>query len=292
MTIAVETLYDQLGRDYQVEHERNPGRQVAINQALASLRPGSRVLDVGCGTGRPVSDCLALAGHQVFGIDISQTMIDLARQQVATGEFIKVDMRDYQPSGTFDAVFAVFSLFHLSHCDTYSMMFKFCEWLKPGGLLIIGTSPGTGTGSGKTGRGHLDRICMQQVDIPFMGSSFVGSLYTTEGWRWLFESAGFSIDVGQISPVNADLNQYFIIGRKSVTHPLMGPYPLPDIYRGPHPLSEGAWKPFVERLTRHEFDAVLEIVQHNQKVLDVGSGHGGTFVANTHYPEVMRPLMK
>jgi cyclopropane fatty-acyl-phospholipid synthase-like methyltransferase len=58
----------------------------------------------------------------------------------------------------------------------------------------------------------------------------------------------------------------------------MGPYPLPTSYRGPHPLSEAAWAPFSERLVRDEFDAVLEVIKGNKKVLDVGSGYGSEYI--------------
>jgi hypothetical protein len=59
-------------------------------------------------------------------------------------------------------------------------------------------------------------------------------------------------------------------------HPLLGEYTLPTIRCSPHPLCDEAWKPFQEILTRHEFDAVLKVLDKNQEVLDVGSGYGGT----------------
>ena len=48
--------------------------------ALAAETPGSRVLDLGCGTGR-LALALAAAGHRVTGIDPAPAMLDRARSK-------------------------------------------------------------------------------------------------------------------------------------------------------------------------------------------------------------------
>lgn len=50
--------------------------------ALADVRPGERVLDMGCGTGA-LATPLARAGHEVVAADFAQGMLDVLRQDLA-----------------------------------------------------------------------------------------------------------------------------------------------------------------------------------------------------------------
>ena len=57
------------------------------DQFLALLpAPGTLTVDVGCGEGRLPRD-LKTIGHQVIGIDVSQTMIDAAREADPDGDY-------------------------------------------------------------------------------------------------------------------------------------------------------------------------------------------------------------
>ncbi len=74
-----EDLADHLGAAYdRYAHTKGTVQEVDHIVAALGLRPGERVLDVGCGTGRHAHE-LARRGIDVHGIDISQRFIDLAR---------------------------------------------------------------------------------------------------------------------------------------------------------------------------------------------------------------------
>ncbi|GFF94995.1 demethylmenaquinone methyltransferase [Aspergillus udagawae] len=279
MTLSAEKLFDELGQQYEESYVNNSGLEDAIDCALKELSPKSQVLDVGCGTGKPVATRVARAGHKIHGIDISQEMVNIASRQVI-GRFEKADMTTFQPSMQYDAIFTIFSMFQLSHSQTYSMMFKYSEWLETGGLLVLGTIPSTSLVDDESLYDASGKI-VRHADLLFMGRRFLGTVYTKDGWRDLFRAAGFEIQLERSFVFNAKppydkevQDHYLIIAKKVVDHALMGPYPLPTSYRGPHPLSEAAWAPFSERLVRDEFNAVLEVIKGNKKVLDVGSGYG------------------
>ena len=55
----------------------------AFKLALQGLRPGSRVLDVACGTGR-ITSLLLRSGFRATGCDISRAMMNVARRQLTS----------------------------------------------------------------------------------------------------------------------------------------------------------------------------------------------------------------
>ncbi len=269
---STEALFDKLGQKYQDTYDVDrPGLQQLLLRVSNQLLPGADVLDLGCGTGKPVSKMLADAGCRVTAIDLSQQMVDIAKSNVPSASVIKANMMKYRPDKDFDGIFAIFSLIQLPRREIYSMAFKMAQWLKPGGLFVFATVDWTdqkfvpehpldprGEWSYLSWMGHVSRV----------------NTFSPGDWLKLLNSTGITIQSVEASSYANEL-EYFFIGKRSNKSPFLGPYPLPSRYRGPHELSQKAWAPFAERLTRQEIDAVAEVLDKNRKVLDVGSGHGG-----------------
>ncbi len=97
-------VFEDLNIDYETAYKNNPFKKACVREAISLLKPGSRVLDVGCGTGVPIAAMLAEAGMEVTGIDIAPKMIEIARSEVK-GRFLVADCLEYEPEGNFDAVF-------------------------------------------------------------------------------------------------------------------------------------------------------------------------------------------
>lgn len=97
-------------------------------------RPGERVLDAGCGSGR-VTELLLARGAEVVAVDRSQAMVDIARARL--GERARVVCADLAELVLDEPVDAVFSnaVFHWipDHDRLFAALFAA---LRPGGRLV------------------------------------------------------------------------------------------------------------------------------------------------------------
>jgi ubiquinone/menaquinone biosynthesis C-methylase UbiE len=59
MSINAEALFNHLGERYEVAYGNSPNLDATVEAVLKLLPAGSTVLDVGSGTGKPVSHMLA-----------------------------------------------------------------------------------------------------------------------------------------------------------------------------------------------------------------------------------------
>ncbi|PHH74762.1 hypothetical protein CDD80_2860 [Ophiocordyceps camponoti-rufipedis] len=278
--LDAEQLFDELSRSYEDAYADNPGLNKVLARLGKDVGAEAAVLDVGCGTGNPVSSFFADRGCHVTGIDVSQAMVDICSGRVK-GTFVKADMTTFEPGRQFDVVCAILSMFQMPHASISSMVFRLASWLRPGGLLCLGTVTAEHVHLGANGALYGSAgDYLEGVPTPFMGKIVECTYLAEPAWLRLLQQAGLVLKTADhytLSPQHPkaieEPQAYFIAQRQSLD-PLLGPYPLPSRRRPRFELSQAAWQPFAERLTRHEFDAVLEAVKENKKVLDVGSGHG------------------
>ncbi|MBB4684268.1 class I SAM-dependent methyltransferase [Amycolatopsis jiangsuensis] len=135
-------LFDAIGAGYEEAFGRPPMVNAAVRDLIEVLPPGSRVLDLGSGTGRPVAADLAAAGHRVTGLDVSAEMVRIAREQVPDADFVHTDLRQWhsEPS-SWDAVCAFFPFLQMPRADTEAALADIAGWLAPGGRLALVTVP-------------------------------------------------------------------------------------------------------------------------------------------------------
>ncbi|WP_411075919.1 class I SAM-dependent methyltransferase [Streptomyces sp. cmx-4-7] len=135
-------VFDALGAAYEKAFAGSEAHRRSLEWLLGRLAPGSRVLDVGSGTGRPTAETLAGAGHEVLGVDVSPVMVELATRQVPSVSFRCADIRELPLDvASFDAVCVYFSLLQLDRNEQADVVRRLVRALVPDGLLILATVP-------------------------------------------------------------------------------------------------------------------------------------------------------
>ncbi len=104
-------------RKYGYGGYRYDGRWRAVAEAMAEhykLKPGHRILDVGCGKGFLLYEFTqAVPGIEVVGLDISQYAIDNAKQEIKP--FLQLGIAQALPyeDNSFDLVYSITTLHNL-----------------------------------------------------------------------------------------------------------------------------------------------------------------------------------
>jgi SAM-dependent methyltransferase len=110
-------------------------RYSVIAGYVQTLKRDGHFLDVGCGEGLLLERLCGTAYSKFVGIDISETAIERAQEKhYPRSLFACVDAREFVAAENFDAIIFNEVLYYFP--DPLGMSRKYCDWLKPGGLLI------------------------------------------------------------------------------------------------------------------------------------------------------------
>ena len=112
-------------------------RRFAIQMIESKLPKGSKILDVGCGTGHLAAE-LARRGYDTWGTDLSAGMIDYARanynaERYQVGDIEKIPF----PDNTFDGIVCLGVVEYLASDD--AALKEMHRVLRPGGYSVITT---------------------------------------------------------------------------------------------------------------------------------------------------------
>jgi len=141
------------------------------------------ILEPACGSGRLMAE-LAERGHRVAGVDLSEPMLDFARQRFknlgVTGELVHAPMQDFDlkkfsgKQAGFDLAHILVSSFkHLqTEEDAVACLSCICDHLRVGGVFVLGihlTDPAddnTYLERWRAKRDNLDVICTVRTSPP------------------------------------------------------------------------------------------------------------------------------
>jgi SAM-dependent methyltransferase len=129
--------YDLIADWYAAERRDTTG--VPEVQALsASLRANSRILDIGCGNGIPLTSALLRAGHRVVGLDSSARMLGHFRRNCPATPAVRAIAQSCPfLADTFDAAIAWGMMFHLPQPEEVKVIACVSRLLKPGSPFLF-----------------------------------------------------------------------------------------------------------------------------------------------------------
>jgi 2-polyprenyl-3-methyl-5-hydroxy-6-metoxy-1,4-benzoquinol methylase len=213
------------------------GRRAIIMATLGRfLKPGSRVLDFGCGAGGLTAHLARL--YDVVGVDFSEPAIAVAKRRGLDVRLIGAG--DALPSG-FDAVCAFDVIEHVE--DDAGELRRLASAVRPNGIVMV-TVPAYRLLWGRMDEvaGHIRRYRLRQLDR-VMRQAGLRRLHASYFNSWLFpvvalgRLAGFPRENHEIDmpprPLNASLRAIFSSEAHLATR-LTLPFGVSVLYLGEH----------------------------------------------------------
>lgn len=194
------------------------------------MRPGDRVVDLGCGSGQLT---LRLAGDaaSVLAVDVSAAMIELLERHAADAGLSNVSGRAVPiehlelPAGSVEVVVSNYALHHLRDPDKAVAVRMASGWLAPGGRLVVGDMM-FGRGGDRRDREIISgkvRLMLRKGPAGWWRIAKNAGRYllrvqerpiAMSAWVELFERAGLT-DVRAVTVVN---EAAVVVGTKPAAH--------------------------------------------------------------------------
>ena len=174
--------YDLIADWYASERvQTTDGSGVPEIMALAaSITPGARVLDIGCGNGIPLTQALLASGHRVVGLDSASNMLRRFRDNCPDTPAVKGIAQDCPfAADIFDAAIAWGVMFHLTQAEQVQVLASVSRVLKIGAPFLF-TAGDADDDSGD----HVGT--MNRVEFHYYS-------FTIDGYRSVLTDDGFTL---------------------------------------------------------------------------------------------------
>ncbi len=175
-----DTIAEQYAADYFDELARKPFDRELLAKFADLMPKGARVCDLGCGPGH-VARYLAGLGLDVLGVDISLSMVTVARKLNPDLQFEQGDMLRLQfADESFAGIAAFYSLIHIDRPRVPQALGELFRVLTKGGRLLAAFHAGDGEVHREEFHGHT--------------VSFHATFFGIEEMEGALQSTGFLVE--------------------------------------------------------------------------------------------------
>jgi trans-aconitate methyltransferase len=129
--------YDRIAQWWQTQHQDSLYGIAQLKQAIKFTPEKRFAIDIGCGSSGRFIKVLSEHGFQVEGLDISEEMINLAKQLHPDIPFYWADICSWNPPKPYSLIVAWDSTFHLPLDQQEPVTRKLCDALEPDGVLMF-----------------------------------------------------------------------------------------------------------------------------------------------------------
>jgi len=143
---TVKKNYDLIAQQYSAEFGKYIEDLDIYEEFEKNLNIKAKILDLGAGSGRTYS-YFNERGYEYIGLDFSQKMKEYAYKLHGEFPYIvddMIDLKKYFANNSLDAVFAVYSLFHLPMEDLKQLLSDIYDVLKNNGIFLFTYQIGKG----------------------------------------------------------------------------------------------------------------------------------------------------
>lgn len=130
--------YNAIAKDWDAARSTLFSHEPAfLDRLLSNIQPPARILDLGCGTGRPIAEFLLKRGFLVTGVDQAEDLLALAKQRFPEGRWLQAPMESFEPDEDYDGAVIWDSLFHIPREHHEPILRKVIRSLRPGAKLML-----------------------------------------------------------------------------------------------------------------------------------------------------------
>ncbi|MEG0826870.1 MAG: class I SAM-dependent methyltransferase [Acinetobacter sp.] len=169
-------IYKKHGRAWTELRGNFLYEKVWLDHFLSLIPKNAKILDLGCGSARPIAAYFIEHNHTVTGVDSSDVMIEMARQNFPEQYWLQADMRIVELDQKFNAILAWDSFFHLTPDDQRQMFTQFSKFAESGTVLMFSSGPSHGEAIGD-----------------LFGDALYHASLAPEEYRALLKQSGFKV---------------------------------------------------------------------------------------------------
>ncbi len=129
--------YNKIAEQWTKSRDHSSLSKLVVEFA-GKVKPNGKILDIGCGTGYPITTFLSGCGFTITGIEIAENLLAKAiERNIPNTDLQLCDFFDFKPIEKFDGIIAFDSFFHFPKSKQKEIYSKVSSWLNSDGYLLF-----------------------------------------------------------------------------------------------------------------------------------------------------------